>query len=394
MVASLATLFACGEDLGQVNYLEDAPVVATRIQIDGEEMIELDPALLKDTVVFPLSYFTEELQVIKLDNRDEALTGAPYALISENYILTWMSDHTPYKLFDKKGNYLADIGGIGQGPGEYRFVSDAKIDQASRRVYLLPFFGSELLVYDFEGKTYPSVPLAHEGVVAQFALRGDTVLILGSPQPKKFSSCVWAQDLKGNLIYEFPTERLDFDFRGVLITSQQNEAHIDLSYWIPKPQLDSLYEVNLAKGKLIPRFTAHFKGDALVPHMYGEFPGYFVGEATGQWWQSKEDEDGKVQRKLVGELPSYYIVDKRTLKGAYYAIENDFLGGERLENPLALNYGVYCTCLDPGELAGKIEIALRSDRLTERTRKQLTEIQGSLTENDNNYVLFAKLRKR
>lgn len=44
---------------------------------------------------------------------------------------------------------------------------------------------------------------------------------------------------------------------------------------------DSFYEVNLEKGELIPRFTAHFKGEALKPHMYGEFPDPYVGEATG-----------------------------------------------------------------------------------------------------------------
>ena len=73
IAVALAALTACGDRTEQVNYLKDAPVVATRVMIDGEEMIELDPSLLKDTVIFPLSYFTEELEIIKLDDRDEAL---------------------------------------------------------------------------------------------------------------------------------------------------------------------------------------------------------------------------------------------------------------------------------------------------------------------------------
>ena len=87
----ITVLFACDNKSGQINYLEETPVVATRTLIDGEEMIELDPALLKDTMVIPLSYFTEELQIIKLDGKDEALTGAPYAYVSDNYIMTGMS---------------------------------------------------------------------------------------------------------------------------------------------------------------------------------------------------------------------------------------------------------------------------------------------------------------
>lgn len=393
LAATFTVLTACGDRIEPVNYLKDAPVVAARVMIDGEELVELDPSLLRDTVIFPLSYFTEEPEIIKLDNRDEALTGAPYAYVSDHYIMTGMVNNIPFKLFDRQGKYIADVGGIGQGPGEYRFIYAAKIDEYTQRIYMLPFFGKELLVYDFKGNVCPPVPLVHEGIVAQFALRGDTVVILGSPQPNKFASCVWTQDLRGNLIHEFPTGRLDFDFRGVTINSQQNTERIDFSFWIPKAQLDSLYEVNLEKGELIPRFTAHFKGEALKPHMYGEFPDHYVGEATGQWIQSKTDDDGNIQRRIAGDLPTYYIVDKQTLRGAYFGIENDWLDGERLEMPLGLNYGYYMTCLEPGVLAERIEKALRSDHLTERTRKLLTEVQAGITENDNNYLLYAKLKR-
>lgn len=393
LAATFTVLTACGDRIEPVNYLKDAPVVAARVMIDGEELVELDPSLLRDTVIFPLSYFTEEPEIIKLDNRDEALTGAPYAYVSDHYIMTGMVNNIPFKLFDRQGKYIADVGGIGQGPGEYRFIYAAKIDEYTQRIYMLPFFGKELLVYDFKGNVCPPVPLVHEGIVAQFALRGDTVVILGSPQPNKFASCVWTQDLRGNLVHEFPTGRLDFDFRGVTINSQQNTERIDFSFWIPKAQLDSLYEVNLEKGELIPRFTAHFKGEALKPHMYGEFPDHYVGEATGQWIQSKTDDDGNIQRRIAGDLPTYYIVDKQTLRGAYFGIENDWLDGERLEMPLGLNYGYYMTCLGPGVLAERIEKALRSDHLTERTRKLLTEVQAGITENDNNYLLYAKLKR-
>ena len=179
-----------------------------------------------------------------------------------------------------------------------------------------------------------------------------------------------------------------------VVSNQNEDKHVDLSFWLPNARLDSLYEVNLEKGKLIPRFTAHFKGDALKPHMYGELPGYFVGEAMGQWWQSTEDKDGNIQQRLADDAPAYYIVDKQTLKGAFYAIENDFLGGERLENPLALEDGCYTTCLDPGELSDQLEKALRSDRLSEQLRKHLTKVQADITENDNNYILYAKLKQR
>ena len=62
IAVALAVLTACGDRTEQVNYLKDAPVVATRVMIDGEEMIELDPALLKDTVIFPLAILPRNLR--------------------------------------------------------------------------------------------------------------------------------------------------------------------------------------------------------------------------------------------------------------------------------------------------------------------------------------------
>lgn len=74
-------------------------------------------------------------------------------------------------------------------------------------------------------------------------------------------------------------------------------------------------------------------------------------------------------------------------------ISKHSFGGDRFENPFVLEEGYFSSCLDPGELTEKIEKALRSDRLSERMRKRLTEVQTGITENDNNYLLYAKLKQ-
>ncbi|MDR1624699.1 MAG: 6-bladed beta-propeller [Tannerellaceae bacterium] len=96
--AAIAVLFACNE-APQANYLEDAPVVATRTILDGEEFIE---------VVY----------------------------VSENYFLTQAPATMPCRLFDKQGRYLTYIGSFGQGPGEYRFLYAGQIDEPDGRIYL------------------------------------------------------------------------------------------------------------------------------------------------------------------------------------------------------------------------------------------------------------------
>jgi hypothetical protein len=390
-VTAIAVLFACNE-APQVNYLENAPVVAVRTILDGESFIEMDPTLLKDTVIFPLSYFAEELQFVKLDDRDEALVSAYKVYVSENYFLTQASGNIPCKLFDKQGNYIADIGALGQGPGEYHFVYDGQIDESNGRIYLIPWRTESLLAYDLEGNVLPPIPLAHKANKSLFFVRGNEVLIMGEPHPD-IPSFIWVQDMKGDKLYDISSS-LDFPFDSSTdVLSFRNGDAIDLSHWTWKPRMDSLYHIDLAKKKLIPRFTANFKGEALKPHAYAEWPGYFLGSTSTVVTVARTDENGNMQTRPEGDEPAYYIVDKKTLKGAYFELVNDFLGEERLNKPsFVFQNGYYASCVDPGDLEERIEKALKSDRLPDKMRQKLTEIQANITPDDNNYILYAKLK--
>lgn len=106
--------------------LANSPIVGQYVQVGTDKVMSCDQKLLADTVRIPLSFFAEELEIVKLDNRDEALVGQTGMTISDNYILMHGRQPNPFKLFDRKGNFLTNIGTIGQGPGEYQMVYDAK----------------------------------------------------------------------------------------------------------------------------------------------------------------------------------------------------------------------------------------------------------------------------
>ena len=55
------------------NVMTDMPVIAERVQLPTGDLIACDLSKANDTVDIPLSLLTEELQVVKLDNRDELL---------------------------------------------------------------------------------------------------------------------------------------------------------------------------------------------------------------------------------------------------------------------------------------------------------------------------------
>mgnify|MGYP005861706353 FL=1 len=102
------------------NVMTDMPVIAERVQLPTGDLIACDLSKANDTVDVPLSLLTEELQVVKLDNRDEALVGGwVRTTVSDNYILVSNNKQVPYKLFKRSGEFVCSIGSYGQGPDEY-----------------------------------------------------------------------------------------------------------------------------------------------------------------------------------------------------------------------------------------------------------------------------------
>lgn len=95
-------------------------------------------------IELPLSHFIEDFRIVRLDNSDEALFKAWTITPSNNYIGIRQSG-APFKLFDKDGKFLCDVGRIGQGPGEYEIsIYDEIIDEKGGRIFLAPFSAKRL----------------------------------------------------------------------------------------------------------------------------------------------------------------------------------------------------------------------------------------------------------
>ena len=64
------------------------------------------------------------------------------------------------------------------------------------------------------------------------------------------------------------------------------------------------------------------------------------------------------------------VVDKRTLKGAFYEMKNDYLGGIALDDQwwAWTEYG-YAACMDPGDLLDLIEERLADPKIPTDTHK-------------------------
>ncbi|WP_298650271.1 6-bladed beta-propeller [uncultured Proteiniphilum sp.] len=384
----LLFLISCGKNTRRstLNHLD---VVAEKVMITNSELISCDLAKLKDTVNIPLSYLVEDLQMIRLDNRDEALVGFTSITLTDKHILVRNNRQNPYKLFNTKGEFLTTIGTYGQGPNEYLNVYDDWLDEETGQVFILPWQSNKLFRFDLQNNALEPIPLKYRVPKGKFFVNTKESTVSVFLLPFAGSPVVaWTQDFNGNMIDSIPAGHLTVqpDYSNEVI-SNKNTNEFDCSlFTFFEQRPDSLYHYNIADNRLDPKFTLDFKDRPWKIHSYQELPGHFIGDVT-------------VEKKLsdnitVTEHPSNFIVDKKTLKGGFYKLYNDFLGNLPIEGwPLYQN-GYYLWNVDPGELADLLTKHLdKSNTLTENDRKKLTDLLNSIDENDNNYLFYGKLRK-
>ena len=90
----------------------------------------------------------------------------------------------------------------------------------------------------------------------------------------------------------------------------------------------------------------------------------------------------------------HYIVDKSTCKGAYFKMYNDYFGDQEIDWPSSTFFnGYFVRNLEPGNLLSDIENLLKKEALSGEMKKKLTDLQHSISENDNNYLMIARLKK-
>ena len=379
---ALASVFSVYSQSGP---LQKCKQVAKKVN----HLIVCDKSLLKETIAIPLSALTEELQILKLDDSDAALVKEEATEISDNYILIKGSGGIPYKLFDRKtGKFLTNIGSHGQGPNEYLNVYDQQLDEPGNRIYLLPWQSNKILVYDLKGNALNPIPLCNNAPKGKFKVdtKAQTAIVSVLPFTDA-PAVVWQQTTDGNLLQSIAPGHIALrpDFSNE-VGAYKSGAYFDFFIFSFEPRTDTLYRYDWPANKLLPLFTLDFKGQKMSIHGCNEISGYFLGELA---------EPKQLNEYLTTtQNQRFYIVDKKTLKGSYFILENDFLGNMEVAWPsYAFNNDYYVRNVDPGNLYDELEKILSSGKkLSPEMRTKLTKLKDSISDNDNNYIVYAKLK--
>ena len=218
ILSLFSIIVSCQNNTGLLHYtnMENCNKVA-EYKLIGENMaIVCDINLLKDTIVLPLSYFTEELNIVQLDKGGSAgIVSESIVIVGNNHILVTGSREQghPYKLFSKDGKFINDVGSYGNGPNEYGGISYAQMDEDNNRIYLLPSSGDKILAYDLKGNNHEPIRLpfrinfgifhvnSHESIVTVFAPP-----ILHDAYTARY--CVWTQNIHGDFINGIEIDRI------------------------------------------------------------------------------------------------------------------------------------------------------------------------------------------
>ena len=386
--------------------LKNVTVVAKKATVNGIDLITCDISKLDKVIDIPLSFFTEEMQIVKLDNKDEALVSGGATTITDNYILVRNNEQNPYKLFDRKGQFISNIGSYGEGPNEYLSVYDEYLDEKSKQIFLLPWQSNKILRFNFKGEPMEPIELPRRLPKGKFmvTVKKQTVLLM----PLTFEGSeinpivAWKQDFKGNIINFIKSEHLiakrcnskgQFGGYNNEILSNRNTNAFDCSLCAWEGEsATSLYHYS-DKGKLDEKFKIDFKKEPVRTHSYEELPNHFLGTLSTT---------GPTQLGIYEETDrKTYMVDKKTLKGSFFNLHNDFLGDLPLEDWATVNKGYttfyngyYVWNVEPSALIDIIEKQLKENKdMGKEDRKELTDLLNSIDENDNNYILYAKLKR-
>lgn len=374
------------------------------IKGDSVMVAEVDKAEVETTL--PLDLIAEDYQIVKLDKEAEDYSVLSNALITENYIGLFCYGYAPFRLFKRDGTFLTQIGSLGEEEnGKYRTVSNAQIDEANNRIYILPENIKEtptsirkisikdpvLLVYDLEGNFLQEIPLAcwigHGGCFKVDAEKGKIIVIGNEVSPEGESYRVWLQDMKGNLIYGIHDEdKKNDDCFGYATVSLNHTdaietfAEVASESPINRKKTEYLYHLNLEEHRLVPKFQAITKE---IRNLVYELPSYYIVESIVHAGKA----DVKTPRS---------IVDKKTLKGARF---NGFVtpDGLLLNHYILLSKthnGYFSLVEKESRILERIQKTDKS-KLTKEQRKKLEQLYQQLNsdKNDDTILFIAKFKK-
>jgi len=331
-------------------------------------------ALNSNEATVPLSSLVENLELVQLETKDEAYFRPWFTTVTEKYIGV-RQQGAPYLLFNRYGNFLGNVGSIGRGPGEYSMSPyDDIIDDKNELIYLAPFVGDRILVYNTSGRFIKDIVVPYRLQMAKIFLSDNILTVVHYPFPNDKAIAIQIEVNTGELLRELaPPEHFinkSDAFGAVEIFNTKSTPGIfDILY----TGNDTLYHFDMRNNKIIPVFV--------LKHNSTE-------NSWRQYFQVNKD---LIMTWMSGKL---HATDLKNKTSSNINVVNDFLGN--MPAPISVIHtrnGYWVHNVQPEDLMEDIENRLAERSCTEQDRQILNQTLSTLKENANNVVFIGKLKK-
>ncbi len=367
--------------------------------------------IIKNKQEVKLSEFASDVKVIQLENIPEAMLGDVEDIeFTKDFIFVkfWMH---PVLQFSINGKFIRNIGEKGKGPGEYNTCMKMSVDEKNQRVYIQTRELS-MMVFNFEGKHIKTYSFQALASFANFWIWARDSMLLRYMEP-----------INGDEPFVF----IEYNEQGDTLQAIKNHIFwepAELNNIAPLGERNFYYQFNnevCMKGCYNDTVYSYNEDNKIVPRFFidleeHKLPEDFVYERkwtkplpadlcwTGVHETSEYvfipygyhfDENKPESEK---EEKGYVLYNKNTKEGI--AVEetkqggfiDDITGGPDFR-PIVTNDNtalMLVSAFDMKHYLNSEEFKNRAVKFPEKKAK-LNELNKALTEEDNHFVVLAKL---
>ena len=315
----------------------------------------------------PLSSLVQNCTFIQFEDSDNAFFKLWFTTVTDKYIGVSQHGQSPFKLFDRKGKFLCNVGSVGQGPGEYTTLYDQVIDEKAGLIYLAPFTGKKIGVYNLSGKLVREIVSPLDLNKPRMSVSNGILSVVHMPF-KGDKAMAIQFDAKGNVIKQLapPQQFITGSFDGEMFNSRNTQA-LDFQH----TNCDTLFHYDVKENKIVPVYTVS-TGSTDSFKQYIELNNRFITNIFGK---------------------AIISTDKTTKASSKIEIVNDYYGGINVPvNVVTFRNGWFVYNVEPGQLSEAIEKRMKESSCTAQDKQKLKKLLSSIDEDGNNVVFIGKLK--
>lgn len=391
LLTAMGGMAACSGNKTDSNGPQFSDTLTTKV-VNGDTVIILDPtALSQEVVTLKASDLMDDIQIIQLDNSDDALVGQGQTWVFNDRIFIYGNDGV--RQFDRSGKYLGKVGQRGQGPGEYTIAPyDFFHDEKTGQTFMVQYNSRSISTYDADGNYIGDIPLAQgfpKGTIhVDPEKRRVTVSALNfDSNPDALR--VWVQDFEGNIIESVkrPDLAAVTDFSNETASSVGAGADDFLtSVFYIEGRPDSLFRYS---GSALHPVLAIETGGKRLAHSYSFSPALYGVTLYGK--PEMVDENSWI---IPGGTP--IVIRKDNLSAGFATLLLDNLGSVTLDSGWVggKSYPYFVLNVDPSTLAEMIEEAPDSHPMVSAEKiAEMKDFGKKIDTDGNNYVIIGRWKK-